>query len=50
MIGRQRNRQIKAYLDAGERFPYPDSSVDYIYSECICDHLGYKQLRVLSNE
>lgn len=29
------------YMDAGEFFPLPDSSVDYIYSEHVFEHLTY---------
>jgi SAM-dependent methyltransferase len=28
-----------AYLDAGERFPFPDKSFDFIYSEHLIEHL-----------
>ena len=31
------------YLDAGERFPFPDDSIDYIYSEHLFEHLDYAQ-------
>ena len=31
------------YLDAGERFPFPDGSVDYVYSEHLFEHLNHRQ-------
>ena len=31
------------YLDAGNPFPFPDESVDYIYSEHLFEHLNYAQ-------
>ena len=32
-----------AYLDAGRKYPLPDESFDYIYSEHIFEHLNFKQ-------
>ena len=31
------------YLDAGKRFPFPDASFDYIFSEHLFEHLTYPQ-------
>ena len=31
------------YLDAGKRFPFPDSSFNYVYSEHLFEHLNYQQ-------
>ncbi len=31
------------FLDAGERFPLPDSSFDYVYSEHLFEHLTFSQ-------
>ena len=31
------------YLDAGEAFPFPDHSFDYVYSEHLFEHLNYRQ-------
>ena len=31
------------YLDAGEKFPFPDNSIDYVYSEHLIEHLDYAQ-------
>ena len=31
------------YLDAGERFPLPDASMDFIFSEHLFEHLNYAQ-------
>lgn len=31
------------YLDAGELFPFPDNSIDYIYSEHVFEHLNHDQ-------
>jgi predicted SAM-dependent methyltransferase len=35
------NGQI--YLDATERFPIPDSSINYVYSEHVIEHISYEQ-------
>lgn len=32
-----------AYLDAGKQFPLPDSSLNYVYSEHVFEHLSYQQ-------
>jgi len=38
-----------AYLDAGRKFPFPDETFDYIYSEHIFEHLTFTQgLNLLS--
>ena len=31
------------YLDAGETFPFPDHSIDYVYSEHLFEHLSHDQ-------
>ena len=32
------------YMDAGEQFPLPDESIDFIYSEHLVEHLTYRQI------
>lgn len=39
-----------AYLDAGKRFPLPDETFDYIYSEHIFEHLTHTQGLNMLNE
>lgn len=31
------------YLDAGETFPFPDNSINYVYSEHLFEHLSHDQ-------
>lgn len=31
------------FLDAGEPFPFPDNSIDYVYSEHLFEHLSFLQ-------
>ena len=31
------------YMDAGKRFPLPDNSFEYVYSEHLFEHLTYRQ-------
>jgi predicted SAM-dependent methyltransferase len=38
------------YLDASKRFPFEDSSVDYIYSEHMIEHLSLEESGVMLNE
>lgn len=33
----------QVYLDATERFPLPDSSMHYVYSEHVIEHISYEQ-------
>lgn len=36
-------RRGAIYMDASKKFPLPDNSIDYIYSEHIFEHLSYEQ-------
>ena len=36
-------RKGAIYMDASKKFPLPDNSIDYIYSEHIFEHLSYEQ-------
>lgn len=38
------------YMDAGEPFPIPSSSFDYVYSEHLFEHLTYSQAANMLNE
>ena len=38
-----RCKQGLVYLDAGEKFPFPDNSIDYVYSEHLFEHLSHTQ-------
>lgn len=38
------------YMDAGKRFPFPDESMNYIYSEHLFEHLTYQQAQNMLKE
>lgn len=42
-ISIKRCKEGAVYLDAGEPFPLPDASIDYVFSEHLFEHLGYSQ-------
>ena len=42
-ISIKRCKEGALYLDAGDRFPFPDNSFDYVYSEHLFEHLNYPQ-------
>lgn len=39
-----------AYMDAGQPFPLPDASFNYVYSEHLFEHLTYPQARNMLKE
>lgn len=39
-----------AYMDAGKRFPLPDESMNYVYSEHLFEHLTYQQAQNMLKE
>ena len=38
------------YMDAGKRFPLPDESMNYVYSEHLFEHLTYQQAQNMLKE
>lgn len=43
-------RKGALYLDAGKPFPFPDHSIDFIFSEHVFEHLTYAQGRNMLQE
>lgn len=39
-----------AYMDAGQPFPFPDASFNYVYSEHLFEHLTYQQAQNMLKE